>query len=209
LEDDEIYRRRSSMADAEISEIISERARRRASTVCRVHQLLAEERHEKYAIRRAVEVSDDGPVDKASLLQAGPNGNIRSRHFSKQQLSDMTWGVRELAKKLSGIRLRLTVKSVFLLTKAHDESLIAHTRTLAAWLLSKDRDHPYLVYVCLIPRLPPLFEATRAHPGQLRREHSREQPHFQCKGAAGGKPIRPGSAQVLGRRDVCLEARDF
>ena len=44
------------------------------------------------------------------------------------------------------MRLRLKVKTVFLLTKAHDESLIGYTREMVEWLLSKQRDTPYIVY---------------------------------------------------------------
>lgn len=58
----------------------------------------------------------------------------------------MAYGVRELSKKLGSVRLRLKVKTVFMLTKAHDESLIGYTREMVEWLLSKERDTPYIVY---------------------------------------------------------------
>ena len=45
------------------------------------------------------------------------------------------------------MRLKLKVKTVFLLTKAHDEELISYTREVAEWLLSKDRATLYTVYV--------------------------------------------------------------
>lgn len=70
-----------------------------------------------------------------------------SRLLTKKQLSDMAWGVRELSKRLGSIRLKLKVKTVFLLTKAHDESLIGNTRDVARWLLSPDREVRYTVYV--------------------------------------------------------------
>ena len=59
----------------------------------------------------------------------------------------MALGVRELSKKLGSVRLKLRVKTVFLLTKAHDEGLIGYTREVVEWLLSKDRGTPYIVYV--------------------------------------------------------------
>ncbi|KAL3423372.1 ATP-NAD kinase [Phlyctema vagabunda] len=59
----------------------------------------------------------------------------------------MAWGVRELSKRLGKIRLKLKVRTVFLLTKAHDETLIGNTREVAKWLLSPDRDVRYTVYV--------------------------------------------------------------
>lgn len=57
----------------------------------------------------------------------------------------MAWGVRELSKRLGSVRLKLNVKTVFLLTKAHDETLIVYTREVVEWLLSKDREKPYIV----------------------------------------------------------------
>jgi len=59
----------------------------------------------------------------------------------------MALGVRELSKRLGSVRLKLKVKTVFLLTKAHDEGMIGYTSEVVEWLLSKDRDVPYIVYV--------------------------------------------------------------
>lgn len=72
---------------------------------------------------------------------------LHSRLLTKKQLSDMAWGVRELSKRLGNIKLKLQVRTVFLLTKAHDESLIENTRELARWLLSPDRRVRYTVWV--------------------------------------------------------------
>lgn len=72
---------------------------------------------------------------------------IESRHLTKRQLSDMAWNVRKLSKKLGSIKLKLTVKNVFVVSKAHDESLVSLTRKITRWLLSKDRDTLYIVYV--------------------------------------------------------------
>lgn len=81
----------------------------------------------------------------AALLQE--QGAVRSRLLTKKQLSDMAWGVRELSKRLGSVRLKLRVKTVFLLTKVHDQDLIATTRELARWLLSPEREVKYVVYV--------------------------------------------------------------
>ncbi|TEY58753.1 hypothetical protein BOTCAL_0201g00150 [Botryotinia calthae] len=70
-----------------------------------------------------------------------------SRLLTKKQLSDMAWGVRELSKRLGSIRLKLKVRTVFILTKAHDESLIANTREVTRWLLSPERQVRYTVFV--------------------------------------------------------------
>jgi NAD+ kinase len=80
------------------------------------------------------------------LAGEGPSP-VHSRLLTKKQLSDMALGVRELSKRLGSIRLKLKVKSVFLLTKAHDETLISLTREVASWLLSPERDVRYTVYV--------------------------------------------------------------
>lgn len=61
--------------------------------------------------------------------------HTESRLLTKKQLSDMAFGIRELSKKLSHVKLKLNVRNIFVLTKAHDESLIEHTRELSDWLL--------------------------------------------------------------------------
>lgn len=72
---------------------------------------------------------------------------MQSRNLTKRQLSDMAWNVRKLSKKLGSIRLNMTVKTVFLVTKAQDEALVSLARKVTQWLLSKDRDTQYTVYV--------------------------------------------------------------
>jgi NAD+ kinase len=72
---------------------------------------------------------------------------VHSRLLTKKQLSDMAWGVRELSKRLGSIKLKLQVRTVFLLTKAHDENLIGNTREVAKWLLSPDREVKYTVWI--------------------------------------------------------------
>ncbi|KAK3937661.1 ATP-NAD kinase-like domain-containing protein [Diplogelasinospora grovesii] len=70
-----------------------------------------------------------------------------SRLLTKKQLSEMAWGVRELSRRLGSMRLKFKVKSIFLLTKLYDSELVPKTRELTRWLLSKDRDVRYTVYV--------------------------------------------------------------
>ena len=85
--------------------------------------------------------------EKLEVLQGETPDAVHSRLLTKKQLSDMAWGVRELSKRLGSIRLKLKVKTVFLLTKAHDETLIGNTREVARWLLSPDRQVRYTVWV--------------------------------------------------------------
>lgn len=91
--------------------------------------------------------------------ETGASGIIHSRLLTKRQLSDMAWNVRALSKKLGGIRLKLRVRTVFILTKAYDESLVALTREMTQWLLSKERDSPYIVYVDQAMRTHRHFDA--------------------------------------------------
>lgn len=72
---------------------------------------------------------------------------LRSRHLTKSQLTDMAWNVHMLSKKLGSVCLKLTVRNVFLVTKVKDKSLVRLTRQLTRWLLSTDRDKPYIVWV--------------------------------------------------------------
>jgi len=96
--------------------------------------------------RRSGDTPDDGQEIEVESPFRDEHA-VHSRLLTKKQLSDMAWGVRELSKRLGSVRLKLKVKNVFLLTKAHDETLIGNTREVAKWLLSPERDVPYTVYV--------------------------------------------------------------
>lgn len=143
------------------------------TTACYVHSLIAgewasplkhpdraaEDEEAQDVIRTLNE--EEPTVDTSALdddhivsLVDGDGGNmkpiptiIQSRHLTKRQLSDMAWNVRKLSKKLGSIKLKLTVKNVFVVSKAYDESLVSLTRKVTRWLLSKDRDTLYNVYV--------------------------------------------------------------
>lgn len=112
------------------------------TTSCFVHQLLGRQRNSRKAITSAL--NQDQKLDKGAIDEGN---ETHSRLLTKRQLASMAMGVRELSKSLGSIRLRLKVKTVFLLVKARDESLIGFSRELVDWLLSKDRDTPYIVFV--------------------------------------------------------------
>lgn len=59
----------------------------------------------------------------------------------------MAWGVRELSRRLGSMRLKFRVRNVFILTKVYDRDLIPKARELARWLLDKERDVRYTVYL--------------------------------------------------------------
>ena len=115
-------------------------------SACFVHQFLEKPENSKPGHRPMSPVGEDEDraVDQGSL-DANGEKRVHSRLLTKKELSEMARGVRELSKKLGSIRLRLRVKSVFLLIKAHDPSLIEKARDVVDWLLSKERDTPYIV----------------------------------------------------------------
>lgn len=117
----------------------------RRTTACIVHSLL--EKHEGKMVKdhsASYEgLSQERRVDKDPHAQADQTHH--SRLLTKKEISDMAFGIRELSKKLSQIRLKLHVKNIFILGKAHDEALIKNSRETTDWLLTKDSN--YTVYV--------------------------------------------------------------
>lgn len=87
----------------------------------------------------------DNQQDGADKQPDGADQNpFESRLLTKKQVSEMALGIRELAKKLAHIRLKMNVHNIFILTKLHDETLIKNTREVTEWLLIKDKN--YKVY---------------------------------------------------------------
>ncbi|KAF1834664.1 ATP-NAD kinase [Decorospora gaudefroyi] len=117
----------------------------RRTTACIVHSLL--EKHDGLPVQDQSQSYEGLAQEK--LVDKDPHGHAEqtqhSRLLTKKQLSDMAFGIRELSKKLSQIRLKLHVKNIFILVKAHDEALVENSRELADWILTKDGD--YTVYV--------------------------------------------------------------
>ncbi|KPM34437.1 hypothetical protein AK830_g12137 [Neonectria ditissima] len=105
----------------------------------------------------SIEHADGGQADQQAWTQEITKSmseldltnydDVHSRLLTKQQLSDMAWGVRELSRRLGSMRIRFRVKTIFLLTKIYDQDLIPKTRELTKWLLHQDRDVKYTVYV--------------------------------------------------------------
>lgn len=117
----------------------------RRNTSCIVHELLekqdgvpSRDHDQSYEGLAQERLMDKDPHSHAEETQ-------HSRLLTKKQISDMAFGIRELSKKLAQIRLKLHVKNIFILGKAHDESLIRNTRETTDWLLTKDSG--YRVYV--------------------------------------------------------------
>jgi NAD+ kinase len=118
---------------------------RRQKTQCIVHTLLEKHDGMEQQDRNA---SYEGLAQERTL-DKDPHGHAEQSHHSrlltKKQISDMAFSIRELSKKLAQIRLKLNVRNIFILAKAHDETLIRHTRETVGWLLTKNPN--YRVYV--------------------------------------------------------------
>jgi NAD+ kinase len=140
------HRRKASIQPTDLLDKMAARPQNgRRSTACIVHSLLEkhdgvkmEDHHASYEGLSQERRMDKDPHSAADQTQ-------HSRLLTKKEISDMAFNIRELSKKLAQIRLKLHVKNIFILGKAHDESLIAHSRETTDWLLTKDPN--YNVYV--------------------------------------------------------------
>ncbi|OAL05196.1 ATP-NAD kinase [Phaeosphaeriaceae sp. SRC1lsM3a] len=143
FEGDFVHRRKASLASPPDNPHRPSNNRR--STACIVHSLL--EKHDGIKMqdhKASYEgLAQEKRIDKDPHAHAEQTQH--SRLLTKKQISDMALGIRELSKKLAQIRLKLHVKNIFILGKAHDETLIRHSRETADWLLTKDAH--YNVYI--------------------------------------------------------------
>ncbi|OAX79796.1 hypothetical protein ACJ72_05882 [Emergomyces africanus] len=138
--------RKSSLISADAPRLSRRHADQRSDSACFVHALLEQPQE-----RRLGRVNEDEAKSSIKVLPQGddhlPPPVMQSRLLTKKQLSDMAWNVRALSKKLGSVKMKLNVKNVFILTKPHEQCLVLLTRQVAQWLLSKNRDQPYTVYV--------------------------------------------------------------
>lgn len=123
---------------------------KRQKTSCFVHSLLQNHVKSDHWVPNQEGLAQHAPADKyVPTADDKAESHTQSRLLTKKQLSDMAVGIRELSKKLGHIRLKLKVRNVFLLTKAHDQTLVAKTRDIAEWLLQQrtSEGHLYVVWV--------------------------------------------------------------
>lgn len=122
-------------------------------------------------------------TSEMDLSSAVEEHELHSRLLTKKQLSDMAWGVRELSRRLGSMRLKFRVRNIFILTKTHDRDLIPKTRELVRWLLDKERDVRYTVYLEKELKTNRLFDAPGlveelrkdyVDSGELEEENSKE-----------------------------------
>lgn len=117
-------------------------SRKERTTSCFLHQFLESRKTGRSIISELKDISEDKKDDRSPL---SPDISVHSRLLTKRQLLDMRSDIRDLSKRLGNVKIKLRVKTVFVLTKAHDETLIDLTKELVDWLLSKERDTPYIV----------------------------------------------------------------
>ncbi|KAJ5587434.1 kinase [Penicillium hispanicum] len=164
---DSNHRRKSSLVTMEKPKVRPHSDNQDKTTACYVHSLIAGEwatppnrvqdaQDAIQALSQEEPVIDPKPLGEDNVVSVVDIDNktikpiptiLQSRHLTKRQLSDMAWNVRKLSKKLGSIKLKLTVKNVFIVSKAHDESIVSLTRKVTKWLISKDRDTLYIVWV--------------------------------------------------------------
>lgn len=79
-----------------------------------------------------------------------------------RQLAETAVGVREMSKQLGRVRVKSTINSILIITKARDNNLIKLTRKLALWLMLTPRngsDRGVIVYVDSQLRTSKRFDA--------------------------------------------------
>ena len=150
------YRRRASLASTR-----ERPTHKRQRTSCFVHSLLEGKASAGTYSPNHAGLTSDRPADKTVPPESPVQAHTQSRLLTKKQLSDMAFGIRELSKKLGHVRLMLKVRNVFLLTKAHDQTLIAKTRVVAEWLLRQRNEDGarYTVWVEETMRESKTFDA--------------------------------------------------
>ena len=120
----------------------------RRQTSCFVHGLFRDKRlQEEQPLHLEAAEHMHYKVDKNP--HPTQDAGTTSRLLTKKQLSDMAFSIRELSKRLGHFKLKLDICNVFVLTKAHDETLVASTKDVVSWLLSKESGGQYNVYVAL------------------------------------------------------------
>ena len=186
MEEDEQLRDRSSLSISGMQP-----AKPRNSASCFVHgHFLDEQLSGKHPPESAAE-HVHYKIDKDSH---GQDAGTTSRLLTKKQLSDMAFSIRELSKRLGRFRLKLDIRNVFLLTKAYDETLIGLAREVAAWLLSKESDGNYTVWVDVFAFFTRALIDTVL---QLRREYTRKQEEVRRARAFGTGRIIQRSIKIL------------
>jgi NAD+ kinase len=135
------------------------------SAQCLVHSLLDEHRtlDGVSKLHQIVDMATQ-TTHQPAHLQVVPHRD--SRVLSKKQLSDMAFGIRELSKNLAHMKLKLKVQNIFVLGKAHDETVVLLTRELVSWLLDADQSHRvYVPRVYCLKRLT-LIQIYREYLGE-------------------------------------------
>ena len=136
----------------------------RSTSPCFVHSLLAGQYANSGYRGAAGEENDNSHVLSIDDYVEGnvnrpSNSLIQPENLTATQLSDVAWNVRTLSKRLNKLRLKLTVRNIVLVAKIQDKKVIQCTKEVAQWLLSIQRDVPYIIYVQDLLEPDPDFNA--------------------------------------------------
>ncbi|KAH8149599.1 uncharacterized protein LAJ45_06229 [Morchella importuna] len=127
----------------------------RSRSSCFIHSHLeAYQDADDNRVNGPLECNRNNPVERIVEQNIPP-------FMSKSELSDMVLGVGELSKRFSNMRIKIKVKTVMILTKTYDKSLIKHTRRLAEWMLSPERGKNYIVYIDSVFKDTPELDIAR------------------------------------------------
>lgn len=140
--------------------------------------------------------SNSGSFTLSGSDDDGSESRVRSL---TRQLAETAVGVREMSKQLGRARVKSTINSVLIITKARDNHLIKLTRELAIWLMTTPRngkDAGLIVYVDSQLRQSRRFDAEgirREHPqafepvGNSRPSKSEQQSSGSGTGSGSGR----------------------
>ena len=96
------------------------------------------------------EDSENYSDSSSFILSSGEEDSDDRVRSLTRQLAETAVGVREMSKQLGRARVKSTIQSVLIITKARDNHLIKLTRDLAIWLMTTPRnglDRGLIVYV--------------------------------------------------------------
>lgn len=99
----------------------------------------------KVDIQKSSLTSTDGDEAMRMLKKLSNSSDNLKKNKSHQQLTQTAHGVRLLTKNLSKTTVKLDAKSVLIVTKARDNSLVYLTREMTEWLLLNFKE--LVVYV--------------------------------------------------------------
>ncbi|UZJ56914.1 hypothetical protein CBS101457_006234 [Exobasidium rhododendri] len=131
-----------------------------------------------------------------------------------RQLAETAVGVREMSKQLGRARVKSTINSILIITKARDNHLIKLTRELAIWLMNTPRngkDTGLIVYVDAQLRQSKRFDAEgikKDHPHLFLPGSARQQSFSDADADSNGHAKSETSSTTSSRGGSISQARE-